>query len=190
MGEVTRVLEAAKGDPAALRELFPLVYDELRRLAEARLSAEPVGHTLQATALVHEVYLRLLGPEDQTWESRRHFFGAAAEAMRRILVDSARRKLRQKRGGNLSRQHVPPEELAAPEIAEELLGVNEALESLQVVDASAAEVVKLRYFGGLTVAETADILEISPRTVDRLWSYARAWLHRQIAEGSEQGPQH
>lgn len=185
MGEVTRVLEAAKGDPAALRDLFPLVYEELRRLAEMKLTAEPAGHTLQPTALVHEVYLRLLGNEDQPFENRRHFFGAAAEAMRRILVDSARRRCRQKRGGKLNRQDVQADELPAPEQAEELLEVSEALDSLQAVDPMAAEVVKLRYFGGLTVAETAQVLEVAPRTIDRLWSYARAWLHRKIATDSK-----
>ena len=187
-GDVTRFLEAAeRGDPEASRQLLPLVYDELRRLAARKLAGESPGHTLQATALVHEAYLRLVGdPHAQRWENRRHFFGAAAEAMRRILVESARRRHSQKRGGGRARADVDAVDVAAPERSDDLLAVDEALDRLAAEDPRGAELVKLRYFAGLSLPEAAEVLNISPRTADRAWAYARAWLHREIA-GEEPG---
>ena len=185
---VTQILHAAEhGDREAAAKLLPLVYQELRRLAAEKLDAERPGQTLGATALVHEAYLRLIGPgghdaqHQPRWEGRRHFFGAAAEAMRRILVDNARRKLSQKRGGGRARLDVDTVEVAAPEESDELLALNEALDKLALADPPAAELVKLRYFAGLSLAEAASVLDVSSRTADRLWAYARAWLHREIS---------
>ncbi len=182
MTEVTRVLSAIEqGDPAAAEQLLPLVYEELRKLATRKLAQEKPGQTLQATALVHEAYLRLVNGEHvRHWHSRGQFFTAAAEAMRRILVDRARRKHSQKRGGNRAR--VPLEEvtLTAAEDAEEVLAVDEALAGLAAADAQAAELVKLRYFAGLCLPEAAEALNLSPRSADRLWAYARAWLRRAL----------
>jgi RNA polymerase sigma factor (TIGR02999 family) len=191
MGKVTRVLEAIEqGDPHAADQLLPLVYDELRRLAAQRLSLETPGQTLQPTALVHEVYLRLVdGDRAPHWNSRAHFFGAAAEAMRRILVDSARRRRSCKRGGDLVRQDFDALEIALDDIPEDLLALNEALTKLAVTDWMAAELVQLRFFAGLPLPEIAQILQISPRTADRLWSYARAWLHQEIQGGSRDSDQ-
>jgi RNA polymerase sigma factor (TIGR02999 family) len=180
-GDVTRLLNAmCHGEAAASDELIRAVYDELRQLASQKLAHERPGNTLEATALVHEVYLRL-GEAGQTWENRRHFFAAAAEAMRRILVESARRKAADKRGGKLERRDVDDSFVAAPEVSEDILAVDEALAKLASIDSQAAQLVKCRYFAGLTIPETAEILEISPRTADRLWAFARAWLHQEIA---------
>jgi RNA polymerase sigma factor (TIGR02999 family) len=180
MNEVTRVLSAVEqGDPQAASQLLPLVYDELRRLAAHKLAQEKAGHTLQATALVHEAYLRLVNqPEARArdWKGRGHFFAAAAEAMRRILVESARRKASLKRGGDQARQPLDLAGVPLRRPPEELLAVHDALDALAGIDPRAAEVVKLRYFAGFTLDEAAEILGISPRTADSLWAYARAWL--------------
>lgn len=170
------------GDPQASEQLLELVYDELRRLAASKLSHEKPGQTLQATALVHEVWLRLTGSAEQesVWKSRRHFFGAAAETIRRILVENARRKSRLKHGGEFQRQELNDLELAAPEPREDLLALDEALGRLAATDRAAAELVQLRYFAGMTLPDAAELLGISPRSADRLWAYARAWLHREL----------
>jgi RNA polymerase sigma factor (TIGR02999 family) len=182
MSEVTQILSAIeRGDAHAAEQLLPLVYDELRRLAARRLAQEKPGQTLQATALVHEAYLRLVDVEKaQRWNSRGHFFAAAAEAMRRILVETARRKKRTKRGGDRVRDDLEALNLAAPEVPADLLALDEALSLLAVADPQAAELVKLRYFAGLTVKQAAKVLGISPRTADSLWAYARAWLLQKI----------
>jgi RNA polymerase sigma factor (TIGR02999 family) len=184
MSEVTRILSAIEeGDPHAADQLLPLVYDELRKLAAAKLAQEKPGQTLQATALVHEAYLRLVDVEQaQQWNSRGHFFAAAAEAMRRILVDQARRKGSRKRGGELERLPLEEVEIAAPQPAVDLLAVNDALEKFERVDKSAADLVKLRYYIGLTLPEAAEALAISSSTADRQWAYARAWLHAELRE--------
>lgn len=186
MSDVTQVLRRIEhGDPAAAPELLPLVYDELRKLAGQKLALENPGQTLQATALVHEAYLRLVdGEQAQHWDSRGHFFAAAAEAMRRILVETARRKGRVKHGGELQRQDFDHVQMAAPQIHEDLLALDEALDRLKVVDAQAVELVHLRYFAGFSAADAAEMLKISPRTADRLWAFARAWLRHEIS-GSE-----
>ena len=185
MNEVTRILSAIQGgDPRAADELLPLVYHELRKLAAQRLSHEAPGQTLQATALVHDAYLRLVDVADpREWNGRGHFFAAAAEAMRRILVESARRKARVKYGGDLQRLDIEPGELLAAEISDDLLALDAALDRLAASDSEAAELVKLRYFAGLTIPQAAEILGVSPRKADSLWSFARAWLRREI-EGS------
>jgi RNA polymerase sigma factor (TIGR02999 family) len=182
MTDVTRILSAIEqGDPHAADQLLPLVYDELRRLAAQRLALEKPGHTLQATALVHEAYLRLVGGEPEArWNSRGHFFAAAAEAMRRILVESARRKESVKRGGDLARVHVDERLIPAPTLDEDVLALDAALTKLAAADKMAAELVQLRYFAGLTLPEAARVLDISPRSAGRLWSYARAWLRQEI----------
>ena len=184
MNEVTRILQAIdRGDPRAAEQLLPLVYDELRRAAAERLAREKPGQTLQATALVHEAYLRLVEVErTRHWNSRAHFFAAASEAMRRILVEQARRKLSQKRGGDRDRLDLDVADLIAPEVPDEVLAVDEALSSLAGVDAQAAELVKLRYFAGMAIPEAAEVLNIPPRSADRLWAYARAWLRRAIGD--------
>jgi RNA polymerase sigma factor (TIGR02999 family) len=182
MPEITQILSRIEGgDPDAAEELLPLLYDELRRLAARRLSDEQAGQTLQATALVHEAYLRLLGgPSKQHWNSRGHFFAAAAEAMRRILVEKARRKSRLRHGGELRRVNFDSELLISEEADENLLALDEALGRLADEDPQAVEVVKLRYFAGLTIEETASALGISVRAVNRHWAFARAWLFRQL----------
>jgi RNA polymerase sigma factor (TIGR02999 family) len=187
VNEVTRILSAiAQGDPHAASQLLPLVYEDLRQLAAHKLAHELPGQTLQPTALVHEAYLRLVGspvPErrdEPNWDNRRHFFATAAEAMRRILVDNARRKQCQKHGGGLARQQLDPEQITAPEIREDLLALDEALTRLAVANPKAAELVQLRYFAGLSIPDAAQTLGISPRSADRLWAYARAWLHQEI----------
>jgi RNA polymerase sigma factor (TIGR02999 family) len=184
MSEVTRILSAVQqGDSHASADLLPLVYDELRKLAAQKLAQEKPGQTLQATALVHEAFLRLVDTEEaQHWNSRGHFFAAAAEAMRRILVDCARRKQRFKHGGDRGRVDLDGIEIAAPEVSEDLCALDEALNLLAQKDAQAAELVKLRYFAGLTVKEAAELLGISPRSADSLWVYARAWLLKKIQE--------
>jgi RNA polymerase sigma factor (TIGR02999 family) len=182
--ELTVILQAIEsGDPEAADKLLPLVYGELRKLAAARISEEPAGQTLQATALVHEVYLRLVGDGGADgWDSRGHFFAAAAEAMRRILVESARRKKRLKRGGDHVRHDVEHVEIAAPMVREDLLALDEALDKLASLDHEAAELIHLRYFAGLTLPEAAQLLGMSPRSADRLWAYARAWLRQEVQE--------
>jgi RNA polymerase sigma factor (TIGR02999 family) len=183
MSEVTRVLSAIEqGDPQAAEQLLPLVYDELRRLAAAKLAQERPGQTLDATALVHEAYLRLVGKEDGPgWDGRGHFFAAAAEAMRRILVESARRKKRLKHGGGREREEAGAE-LASPERPERLLALDEALGRLAAVNPQTAELVKLRYFAGLSNADAAQALGISPRKADQVWAYARAWLREELGD--------
>ena len=182
MNEVTRILDAIdRGDPRAAEQLLPLVYEELRTLAAQRLARESPGQTLQATALVHEAYLRLVDAKDaQPWNSRGHFFGAAAEAMRRILVENARRKASLKRGGEWQRGELAESNLVAPVPSDDLLALDEALSQLARTDALAAELVKLRYFAGLTSEQAAQALGLSPRTADRTWSYSRAWLQKRL----------
>jgi RNA polymerase sigma factor (TIGR02999 family) len=189
MSEVNRILSAIEqGDPRAAEELLPLVYDELRKLAARKLAQEKPGQTLQATALVHEAYVRLVDVDKMpNWNSRRHFFAAAAEAMRRILVDRARRKRSRKRGGGLVRHDLADMQLAAPELGEELLALDEALARLAAKDPVKAELVKLRHFAGMTIEEAAQVLGISVTTANRYWSYARAWLHQEI-EGQAPPP--
>jgi RNA polymerase sigma factor (TIGR02999 family) len=184
MSDVTRILSAIEqGEPEAAEKLLPLVYGELRRLAAAKLANERPGQTLSATALVHEAYVRLVDIEEwRQWNGRTHFFAAAAEAMRRILVDRAREKKSLKRGGARSRIEFREEVLAAPQDCEEILAVHEALDGLAAADPQAAQLVKLRYFAGLSIDETAELLNISPRSADRLWSFARAWLQRAVCE--------
>ena len=177
--EITRLLTAVNaGDEDAFARLTPLIYDELRKLAAQRLAQEKPGQTLQATALVHEAYIRIVDVEKaQHWNSRGHFFAAAAEAMRRILIDQARRKKNARAGGGLTRHSVEDAEIAVPEPEVDLLVLNEALERFEQIDRPAAELVKLRYYAGLTVPQAADVLGISSSTADRRWAYARAWLH-------------
>jgi RNA polymerase sigma factor (TIGR02999 family) len=176
-----------QGDPQAAEQLLPLVYGELRQLAAAKLAQERPGQTLQPTALVHEAYLRLLGPAGgRAWDSRGHFFAAAAEAMRRILVDNARRKRRLKRGGTRRRVPLDPAQLSSSSAAEDLLDLNEALEGLAAEDPQAAQFVKLRYFTGLSVEEAAAMVGLSRSAACEHWAYARAWLHRRLrAAGGE-----
>jgi RNA polymerase sigma factor (TIGR02999 family) len=185
MSEFTRILSAVEqGDPDAASQLLPLVYDELRKLAGQMLARETPGQTLQPTALVHEAYLRLVGEaEEQHWDSRGHFFAAAAQAMRRILVESARQKASLKRGGGRERVDVVDDLLATPEPYEDPVALDAALTKLAETDKQAAELVQLRYFAGLPIREVAQILGIAPRTADRLWAFARAWLHEEIAGG-------
>lgn len=220
MSDVTLILSRIEsGDPAAADELLPLIYDELRRLAAARLAFEKPGQTLQATALVHEAFLRLVArPEERgegsgrrgegsdhasdwnatpgtsslaphpsplapSFDSRGHFFAAAAEAMRRILVENARRKKRVKHGGELARRELLDVPDNLPEVHEDLLALDAALDRLKAVDPQAVKLVQLRYFAGLSVADAAEMLSVSPRTADRIWAFARAWLHREISGG-------
>jgi RNA polymerase sigma factor (TIGR02999 family) len=187
MSNVTRLLDAAAaGDRKAAAELLPLVYDELRKLAAARMAAEKPGYTLQATALVHEAYLRLVGPADGSrWDGRAHFFAAAAEAMRRILVEAARRKAAARHGGAMHRQPLDPEAAAVPQHREDLLALDEALDRLATEDPLKADLVKLRYFVGLTLPEAAAALGLSERTAGRHWAFARAWLRRAVEEADE-----
>jgi RNA polymerase sigma factor (TIGR02999 family) len=198
MSEVTRILSAIEmGDPQAADQLLPLVYDELRRLAAARLAAEPSGNTLQPTALVHEAYLRLVGTPHHAssaesegghgsgshWDHRGPVFAAAAEAMRRILIDNARRRAAARHGGAMRRQELDPDALPIPEPREDLIALDEALDKLAAEDPLKANLVKLRYFVGLSLAEAAAALGLSERTAGRHWAYARAWLRRAV-EGS------
>jgi RNA polymerase sigma factor (TIGR02999 family) len=177
MNEVTCILSAIEqGDANAAEQLLPLVYDALRQLAAAKLADEAPGQTLQATALVHEAYLRLVETKAQQWNSRGHFFAAAAEAMRRILVDRARKKQSAKHGGGREREPLDEAQVMAPEVGEDLVALDEALEQLAARDTEAAKLVQLRFFAGLTSAQAAETLGISPRSVDRLWTYARAFL--------------
>lgn len=177
MSKVTQILsQIEQGDPSAAEQLLPLVYGELRKLAAAKLASEKPGQTLQATALVHDAYIRLVDGRDQHWNSRGHFFAAAAEAMRRILVNRARDKGRLKRGGNLQRIDLENIELALDTPHEHLLAINEAIERLEAENPECVRVVKLRFFAGLSLAETAAAIGISPSTAKRHWAYARAWL--------------
>jgi RNA polymerase sigma factor (TIGR02999 family) len=178
MSEVTRILSAIEqGDPHAAEQLLPLVYDELRRLAAQKLAQEKPGQTLDATALVHEAYLRLVGGDQAPqWDGRSHFFAAAAEAMRRILVENARRKRSRKHGGGRSRQELDSGLIAAPQADDGLLALDEALTRLATTEPQVAQLVKLRYFAGLTIPQAAAQLGIAPRTADAWWSYAKAWF--------------
>ena len=186
MSEVTQILSAIEqGDTRAADQLFPLIYDALRELAAAKLAHEAPGQTLQATALVHEAYLKLVETKAQHWNSRGHFFAAAAEAMRRILVDQARKKHSLKRGGDRVRQTLDEANVMAPEIGEDLVALDEALEQLAARDAEAAELVKLRFFAGLTSAQAADALGISSRTADRMWTYARSFLLAELQKSRD-----
>ena len=181
MSDVTRILDRAQqGDAKAASELLPLVYDELRRVAAHKMAGEAPGHTLQPTALVHEAWLRLVGNEESRFANRAHFFAAAAEAMRRILVESARRKHRLKRGGNVDLQELEESQIEMTAPSEEVLAVHEALDQLAAEDPLAAEVVKLRYFVGLAIPKVAEALNIAPRTADRLWAFARVRLKHAI----------
>ena len=182
MSNITRILERVhEGDPSAAEQLLPLVYDELRKLAAQKLAQEKPGQTLQGTALVHEAYLRLAdGTSETQWANRRHFFAAAAEAMRRILVEGARRKDSQKRGGGLGRCDLDPDALVIPEQKFDLLALDEALDRLAVHGPQKAKLVELRYFAGLSVDEAAEVLSVSPRTLHREWRFTRAWLRREL----------
>jgi RNA polymerase sigma factor (TIGR02999 family) len=184
MNDVTRILSAIEqGDPKAAEQLLPLVYDELRKLAARRLAHEKPGQTLEPTALVNEAYLRLVGPSDERrWESQAHFFAAAAEAMRRILVENARRKGREKHGGRHKREFTELDDLRADGSPDELLALHEALEEFALRDPQKAKLVELRFFAGLTLEQAAESLGISRATADRAWRYARAWLHTAIAD--------
>ena len=190
MNDVTRILSAIEqGDPQAAEQLLPLVYDELRRLATAKMAHEKPGQTLQATALVHEAYLRLVDQEQaQHWDNRRHFFAAAAEAMRRILVEKARQKMRQKHAGELQRVELDLAQLGSSSPAEDLVDLNDALDCLAAEDPQAAQFVKLRYFTGLSVEEAAEMVGLSQSAAYKHWAYARAWLRRRLnAPGSSAG---
>ena len=183
MNEVTHILDRVQqGDPKAAEELLPLVYEELRRLAAQKMAHEAPGQTLQPTALVHEAWLKLVGRGPQQWNSRGHFFGAAAEAMRRILIDRARERQARRHGGGLERLDVGAVEVAAPQSDERLLAVNDALQRFEGADHAAAELVKLRCFVGLNMPEAAEALNLPLRSAERLWAYARAWLRREIGE--------
>ncbi|HMF11596.1 MAG TPA: ECF-type sigma factor [Gemmataceae bacterium] len=187
MNDVTRILSAIQeGEPHAAEQLLPLVYDELRKLAAQRLAQEKPGHTLQATALVHEAYVRLVDVDTaRLWNSRGHFFAAAAQAMRRILVENARRRNALRRGGDRERLDLDLAEPAGPRLSDDLLSLDAALEKLAAKDPGKAEVVNLRYFAGLTMEETAESLGISLATANRWWNYARAWLHQEISGSQE-----
>src|SRR5262245_11110033 len=187
MSDVTRILSAIEqGDPHAASQLLPLVYDELRRLAARKLAQEKLGQTLEATALVHEAYLRLVGNgEEPHWDNRRHFFAAAAEAMRRILVDNARRRQAPKHGGGRKRRNLEADALVAPEPNLDLLALDTALHRLAAHDPLKAKLVELRYFGGLTGDQAAAVLGLSASSADRQWVYTRAWLRRELGFGVE-----
>jgi RNA polymerase sigma factor (TIGR02999 family) len=181
MSDVTRILTAIEqGDAKASEELLPLVYQELRRLAAYKMSNEPAGHTLQPTALVHEAWLKLVDSPNQSWQNRAHFFGAAAEAMRRILIDNARRRQALRHGGGQERVELAESRIGARDPDDELLAVHEALDRFAAHDAAKAELVKLRYFVGLTIEQAAEVLGISEPTAKRRWAYARAWLFREL----------
>src|SRR4051812_23605098 len=183
MSEVTRILQSIdSGDPNAAGELLPLIYEQLRNLAAHKMAGEAPGQTLQPTALVHEAWLRLTGNENVKWEGRAHFFGAAAEAMRRILIENARRKRALRHGGGQQRLDILELEITSETKDEELLAVSEALDKFALVDKQKAALVKLRYFAGFTIDETAKVLAISPATAKRYWTYARAWLYEAISK--------
>jgi RNA polymerase sigma factor (TIGR02999 family) len=181
MSEITQVLQAiGRGEGRASEELLPLVYEELRRLAAARMAQEQPGQTLQATAIVHEAWLRLVGDGERTWQNRAHFFGAAAEAMRRILIENARRKSALKRGGGLARVDIEGLDLAAAAPDDKILLINEALEKLQMEDPEKARIVVMKFFGGLTNQEVAEALSVTERTIERQWAFAKAWMFQAI----------
>src|SRR5262245_59283401 len=181
MTDVTRILNRVQqGDPHAGAKLLPLVYDELRPIAAQKMAHERAGHTLQPTALVHEAWLRLAGDEGEAWQNRAHFFGAAAEAMRRILIEGARRRARLKRGSNPDRVDLEDLAIAAPDRDDTLLAVDEALSRLETEDPEKGRIVKLKFFVGLTNQEVAQSLGVTERTVERTWSYTNAWLFREI----------
>ena len=181
MSDVTRVLEAVqRGDPKAADELLPLVYEELRKLAASKMANEAAGNTLQPTALVHEAWLRLVGNDNPKFDGRGHFFAAAAEAMRRILIDRARFKRAERHGGGQQRVDIQELDLASPDADDQLLAINDALDKLAEQDPIEAELVKLRYFVGLTTDEAASLLNISPRTARNYWAHARTWLYQEI----------
>ena len=187
MSDVTRILTAIEqGDAKSTDELLPVVYHELRRLAAHKMAGEPAGHTLQPTALVHEAWLKLVDTPNQSWQNRAHFFGAAAEAMRRILVERARRKGRQRRGSGAEHIAADDLEIAAPAPDDQLLALNDALDRFAALEPQQAELVKLRYFVGLKIGEAADVLGISEATAKRWWAYARAWLFHEIQSSSGQ----
>ena len=190
MSDVTRILsQIEQGDPHASAQLLTLVYDELHRLAAQKMAHEVPGHTLQATALIHEAYVRLVDVEQVPhWNSRGHFFAAAAEAMRRILVENARRKRALQRGGGREKLDVSLVEPAAPRLSQDVLALNDALEKLEKQDRAKADLIKLRYFAGLTMEQAAQALGISPATAHRHWNYARAWLHQEITDEDEVSP--
>ena len=182
MHQVTKILESVEsGDLDAAEQLFPIVYDELRKIAISKMSGESTGHTLQATALVHEAWLRLLGSGRVGWQNRAHFFGSAAEAMRRVLVDHARRKQSLKRWGGLKREEIHENHLVLAVPSDEVLAVSDALDALALEDPTAAELVKLRYFVGLTMEEAASGLGLGKRTAENIWTFARVWLKRRIS---------
>jgi RNA polymerase sigma factor (TIGR02999 family) len=181
MSDITQVLQAiGRGEGHASEELLPLVYEELRRLAASRMAHEQPGQTLQATAMVHEVWLRLVSSGDRNWQNRAHFFGAAAEAMRRILIENARRKSALKRGGGLARVDLEGLQVAAATPDDKILLINEALEKLQTEDPERARVVVMKFFGGLTNQEVAEALGVTERTIERQWAFAKAWMYNAI----------
>ena len=186
MNQVTKILsQIESGDPSGAEQLLPLVYQELRQLAAAKLAHEQPGHPLQATALVHEAYLRLVGKQnDESWDNRGHFFAAAAEAMRRILVDAARKKQTDRHGGGFENVGIPVHELPEGEKSTEILSLHEALTSLEASNEIAARVAKLRYFAGMNISEIAAILDLSPRKIDQTWAYARTFLRTEMLESN------
>jgi RNA polymerase sigma factor (TIGR02999 family) len=186
LSDVTRILDSIKqGDPKAADELLPMVYAELRKLAAYKMAHSAAGHTLQPTALVHEVWMRLVGNDNPTFENRAHFFAAAAEAMRHFLIDNARRKLARRHGGGLERVDFEHVEIAAPAPEDNLLAVNDALDKLAARSPVQAQVVKLRFFVGMTAAQSAEVLGLSERTVKQYWSHAKTWLYREIKTKAE-----
>jgi RNA polymerase sigma factor (TIGR02999 family) len=183
MADVTRLLnDAAAGKPAATEELFQAVYDQLRRIARRRMAEERADHTLQATALVHEAYVRLVGDQQVIWNSRAHFFGAAARAMRRILVEQARRKARPKHGGDRERVSLEHAEVAVEPLSDDILAVDETVKKLEAIDARKGRIVNLRYFSGLSAEETASVLGVSVGTVEREWRFIKSWLQLELTE--------
>jgi RNA polymerase sigma factor (TIGR02999 family) len=191
VSDITRIVQRVQdGDREAIEQLFPLVYEQLRKMAAGQMAHEAPGHTLQPTALVHEAWLRLGGDDQTTWQNRGHFFGAAAEAMRRILIDRARRHRREKHGGNLERVTMAIDDLdVATETDDEtLIAVSEALDRLAEVDPVGAKLIKLRFFAGLSNVEAAKALGLAERTAKRTWAYARAWLHSELTNEPEPGP--
>jgi RNA polymerase sigma-70 factor, ECF subfamily len=184
--DITRLLRAwGRGDTAALEQLVPLVYGELRRLARRRMRAETPGGTLQTTALVNEAYLRLVGITNMAWQDRIHFFAVSAQIMRRILVDAARSRITARRGGPVPRLNLDEDVDASPQRTRELIALDDSLNALARIDPRKARVIELRFFGGLSVEETADVLKISPQSVMRDWKLAKAWLHREIGAGND-----
>ena len=182
MSDVTRILHSIEqGEAESTDKLLPVVYDALRRMAAQKMSAEPAGHTLQPTALVHEAWLQLVDAPNQTWQNRAHFFGAASEAMRRLLIDRARRKQAKRRGAGAALLDVDDFEIAAPQADDQLIALNDALDRFAQLEPQQAELVKLRYFVGFKIEEAAEILGISEATAKRWWAYARAWLFREIS---------